>query len=231
MLTFNLRNKYIFGFILFFINCLNPIYIAGAETMNQQTEKDIILVGASVGNGWKFPELPNRKGINGFKLEFIPVFDSFDKSPAIESIVKRDKKPDVVIIKECSVYFPGDFSAYKQKVEGWVKLLEENRIQPVLATSVPPGKPEGFTANIKGIIKNIIGKPDKLNSVIEYNDWLKSYAKEHNLIVLDIEAALHISDNDRYLNPMYDRGDKVHVNPDAYRKLDDVAEKFLYNFK
>ena len=195
--------------------------------MKVKTDKNIVLIGASVGNGWKFPELQNRKNLSGYKLEFIPVFDSFDKGPAIDTLLMRENKPDTVIIKECSVYFPGDLADYKNKVASWVAALQKNNITPVLATSVPPGEPAGVTAKIKESIKGAIGKPRKIDNLMEYNDWIRSFAKEKGLKVLDLEATLRISAENRYLDPVYDRGDKVHLNAEAYKKLDEVAEKLL----
>lgn len=199
--------------------------------MNEKSSKQVVLIGASIGNGWKFPELPNRKNISGFELEFIPVFDSFDKTPALEKVFKKEKTPDVVIIKECSVYFPGQIDAYKSKIMEWTSKLKEKGIKPVLATSVPSGKPDSIAYDLKQMVKSVLGKPKKIDQLTEYNNWLRSFASDNNIVVLDFEKALRISDDNRYLNPKYDRGDYTHLNSEAYNVLDDVAEDFLAKIK
>ena len=188
---------------------------------------NVALVGASIGNGWKFHDLPERVGLEGFDLEFIPVFDTFDKSPAIDQLLSRENLPNVVIIKECSVYFPGDLDDYKNKIQHWATLLKNKDIDVVLATSVPTAEPQGWLSSAKGFVKEILGKPNKMKQLTSYNDWLREYSKKSNFMLLDLEASLRVSDQDRFMKPQYDRGDYVHLNESAYRVLDQVAYEFL----
>ena len=192
-----------------------------------KANKEIILVGASVGQGWKFPDLVDRKKLTGYKLDFIPVFDSFDKSSAIKSIVEREKKPNAVIIKECSVYFPGDLNLYENRIKKWVNELKKNNIEPILATTVPPGKPNSIVYKLKDFIKSITGKPKKIDSVTKYNEWLRDFSSKNGIKVLDLEQVLRISNGNRHLNPEYDRGDFTHLNNKAYLVLDNFMADFL----
>ncbi len=189
--------------------------------------KEIILIGASVAKNWKFPELVTRKKLKGYKLDFMPVFDTFDKSPAIKDIIKREKKPNAVIIKECSVYFPGDINLYKNRVKEWVNELKNNHIEPILATTVPSGKPDGIIYKLKYFIKSISGRPKKIDSITEYNEWVRDFSKKNGIKVLDLERILRVSDSNRYLKPKYDRGDFTHLNDKAYLVLDDFMVNFL----
>jgi len=225
-----LKNK--FNLCLFIVVSLFMVSEVGAVEENMPNKEiNVVLVGASIGNAWKFNELAERVGADGFQLEFIPLYDSFDKSLAIDDIVSRSELPDVVIIKECSVYFPGDMADYKNKITQWTQQLAEKNIDVVFATSVPVSERTGVTSKVKGLIKGIMGKPDKMKQLAAYNDWLREVAEQRGLAVLDLEATLRVSDENRYMNPKYDRGDHVHLNADAYQALDKLGKEFLSKIK
>lgn len=218
------------NFIQTLVVCCSVVFIniKGVSAVEiEQSDIDYVLVGASIGNGWKFNELTARTGIKDKKLEFIGVFDSFDKSPVLNEIYRRKNKPKAVIIKECSVYFPGDTKKYKEMVTKWVSELKANDIEPVLATTVPPGKPEGLVYKIKSFVKGILGKKNKFEEISSYNDWLREYSRTSGYRVLDLEKELRYSDHNRHLNPEYDRGDFTHLNSKAYQKLDNAMVQFL----
>jgi hypothetical protein len=185
-------------------NQANQVYSGELENAK------IALVCASVGAAWNvsehFPELD------------ISVYDEyqFDKSNRIQDILNSEK-PDIMIIKECAAYFPPDSQgtsmvAYQGLIEGWVSLCRNNGVIPVLTTVVPidPENPSNSGSS-------------QLDSILDYNDWVKQYCSSENISVLDLESALHISDGDRSLNPVYDSGDGLHPNDLAYtEKLDNI---------
>ena len=58
---------------------------------------------------------------------------------------------------------------------------------------------------------------------MEYNDWIKQYCSDEEVSVLDLEAALRVSDSNRVLNPDYDSGDGLHPNELGYtERLDSI---------
>ena len=57
----------------------------------------------------------------------------------------------------------------------------------------------------------------------EYNDWIKSYADENNLVVLDLEVPLRSEDPGRYLRDDLTKGDGLHLNANAYQILDNIV--------
>ncbi len=170
----------------------------------------IAFVCASVGYAWNIGE--------HFPQLNIKVYDEyqFDKSYRIQEILETEK-PDIMIIKECAAYFPPDsqgssMSAYKNLIRGWVNLSRSNGVIPVLTTVVPidPNNP-------------LNTGQAQLNSILEFNDWIKQYCRDENISVLDLEKALRISDTNRALNPIYDSGDGLHPNERAYtEKLDGI---------
>jgi len=209
--------KYIFISSLSFL----PMSLAMAQ------DKEIILIGASIGKSWRFDELPKRINLNQVKTEYIGIFDTFDKSAAVEEILARDNKPDVVIIKECSIFFPGDIGNYKKLTKNWIDKLTNNNIKTVIATAPPFSEPDSIIYRTKKYIKKILGKPDRYKQITDYNDWLRVYAKKNNINLLDLEAILRNSVENRYLNPKYDIGDHVHLNTEAYKELDKNIETIL----
>jgi len=169
----------------------------------------IAFVCASVGSNWNinehFPDLN------------ITIYDEyqFDKGYRISEILSQDK-PNIMIIKECAAYFPPDsqgsnMSAYQDLIRDWVNLCRGENVIPLLTTVVPidPDNP----SNVAG----------QLESILEYNDWIKQYCGDEDISVLDLEKALRVSDSNRSLNPSYDSGDGLHPNDIAYsEKLDPI---------
>lgn len=206
------------------------VHDASANNFDKKTLR-ISLVGASIGRGWDLPEWSKRTGQDKIMLAFFGVYD-FDKTKAIRKILGEDSKPNYVIIKECSTYFPVIKSSYTKSVEGWVSSLKEKRITPILATVIPPRKYSGLTIGYwKGVIKKLLGKgstkDEQWASIIEYNEWVKEYASRNGIKVLDLEDAARMNAKERYLDPKYDIGDGVHLNKEGYRALDRKLTEFF----
>ena len=196
--------------------------------------KHIVLVGASVGGDWNIAELPNRIGISGYTFEYVGEY-VFDKSDAVDKILKRtSNKPYAVILKECAVYFPGDFEKQKRLMQGWMEDLSKNDIVPIPATVVPVTLPHfPSVAYFKNSLKKYfpLGKIDiekRLRYISEYNDWIRRYSKEESLPLLDLERVLRRSDTDRRLRSNLTSGDGVHLNKEAYSLLDNIVLPALH---
>ena len=190
--------------------------------------KHVILLGASIGNGWNIGMLPNRIDAKGYTFEFIAEY-VFDKSEPLNQILKRSPKPYAVILKECSTYFPGKFEEQKRLMQQWIEALSKNGIIPIPATVVPVTTPRMLTvAYFKNLMKKYLpmGKiniEERQRYIIEYNDWIKKYAEEKGLAVLDLESALRRNNEDRRLRPELTSGDGMHLNRDAYSLLDAIV--------
>lgn len=202
---------------------------------NMEQLKKVLLLGASVGKHWNFSEWPERMNMDGYYFEMLPVY-TFDKTQGLEEILMRPKrkfrpsrtylksllkpaprKPDVIIIKECAAYFPGDIENYKKLMRSWVNKSIEYDIKPVLATVVPITEAHSHT------------KKDRLKRLLEFNDWLRQYANDKNLYCLDLEKALRTNEQQRYLRSDLAVQDGMHLNPKAYQILDNlVLENLKY---
>ena len=198
------------------------------STSLQAKELHLVLMGASIGREWNVPQLPERMKLEHITFEYIGVFDQFDKTVAINEIISRKLKPDVVIIKQCSVYFPGALTQYKILTQTWVKNLRDAGIRPVLATSVPIARSEAIMDKIKDVARiYILQRKPKMEQIEAFNDWIRQFSDNNGLAVLDLEKTLRISASDRYMRPDFDKGDRVHINQKAYAALDNIMPHLL----
>jgi hypothetical protein len=189
--------------------------------------KRVFLMGASVGKEWNLPEFPKRKNIDNIIFESAAIYQ-FDKSEALKELLIRPKRkfhltrtylkgffkqapqlPDMIIIKECAAYFPGDTKKYQIWIEEWVKGIKEAKIEVMLATVVPVTKERAEK------------EPTKMESIRDYNDWIRRYAQKENLKLLDLETALRTDPSSRFLKDDLTEGDGLHLNGKAYAILDD----------
>jgi hypothetical protein len=193
----------------------------------------VILIGASIGQGWQLGEWPRRTGTPAFTAEAIAAWQ-FDKTEAVQEVLMRPSrkfrltrtylkswfqpplpKPDIAILKECSSYFPGNLDAYQRSIRQWVQELQRRNVQVILATVVPVSKARA-AAN-----------PGKQESLLEYNRWIREYAREQHLALLDLEAAMRQEGEGSYLQDRFDVGDGTHLNAAAYEVLDTTLRTTL----
>jgi len=212
---------------LFLAGCGN----AGEKNMEKHgmKTKRIVLIGASVGKDWNFSGLRERAGIYDYTFESIAVY-KYDKTEALEEVLMRPKrkfKPtksylkgfftkspvpaDIIILKECAAYFPGDFEVYRKLMTSWVNMVKGAGKDVMVATVVPVTQ------------KHAEKMPGRLEAILQYNDWLRGYAKDNGITLLDLEAALREGPDKRYLKDELTSGDGLHINKEAYALLDKLA--------
>jgi hypothetical protein len=197
---------------------------AKGESMAKKTR--IILIGASVGQDWNLQEFTRRTNNDDYVFESVAAWQ-YDKTDALEEVLMRPRrkfhptksylkgffKPspapvDVVILKECAAYFPGDMVRYKELMKKWVGMIRDTKKEVLLATVAPVT--ETRAAKQKG----------KIEAILEYNDWIRQYAKDENITVIDLEAALRKGPETRFLKDELTSGDGTHLNRKAYDILD-----------
>ncbi len=186
----------------------------------------ILLLGASVGKQWNLGGWPSRMKRDDLEFEMVPVY-RFDKTTVLQEILIRPKrrirltkkfllsllqsrpaKPDLIIIKECAAYFPGDMNSYRQMVKDWDHLCREADVHTVLATVVPVTKDHSQE------------KPGRLEGIREFNQWIRGYTNQQDMFCLDLEKVLQTSDSEGILKDDLGDSDGLHLNPKAYRLLD-----------
>jgi len=188
----------------------------------------VVLIGASIARRWQLAEFPARTGRSDVALEYVGEY-GFDKSAAVDTVLARSgDRPDVVILKECGAYFPGDQPAYEALIGRWVEALRAAGIRPVLATVAPVAEPTGLSARLKELVKQwILRREDQNDAIAAYNNWVRRYAAEQRLALLDLEAAVDARMDERQLDPACDSGDGLHLNAEGYRRLDVALSALL----
>ena len=174
----------------------------------KQRIPDIVFIGASITRQWMID----------IRFPFIRVRDiyKFDKTEAIEEILSSIKPPDIVFLKECAAYFPGDLDKYRSMVRNWCDKLQKSNIRVVLVTVVPVTESHSR--------KN----PGRIEGIWKFNDWLREITSNSDIKLMDFELALSISKDKRFLNPGYAQKDGLHLNRTAYRKvLDPLLGSYL----
>ncbi len=191
----------------------------------------VVLIGASIGKAWNLPELPKRVHDDRHSFEALQVWD-YDKSEAVEETLIRPSRKfrftpgyvrgffepsprpaDLVILKECSSYFGGEVQMKRKQelFQHWVEEVREKNIPVMVATIVPITRAR---AEQDGVAKH--------RAILQFNDWVRAYAKEKKLPLLDLERALRTDDKERYLRDEFTSGDGSHLNRAAYDVLDRV---------
>lgn len=233
----------VFYIIILVVFCyFSVMLVSYSEANPMQKQRYIILLGASIGRAWDIESLPSRLKKNpltpsdlrltifNYKFEYVGEY-KFDKSKALHEILQRkEKRPDAIIIKECAAYFPGDVQMYQELMKGWIIKCKRSGIIPIPTTVVPVTRELPLKIKIKDIIKWIIGRKTqksindlRLKSLLEYNDWIKFFAQKECLVILDLETAVRISEEDRSLRPDLQSGDGLHLNEKAYTLLDQIV--------
>jgi hypothetical protein len=198
---------------------------APAVAADQAAKTRVLLLGASVGQDWRVDGLPKRLGNDRFQFEAVQAWQ-FDKTEALDEVLMRPKrkfkptktylkgffepapaKPDVIIIKECAAYFPGDLTSYREMVKKWVSTIRAAGRKPVIATVVPITRARTLT------------NPGRIESIRAFNDWVREYAAGEKMPLIDLEAALRTDGKERLLKDEYST-DGLHLNRKAYDALD-----------
>ena len=185
-------------------------------TPRESGTKYFVLVGASVGKDWDFEKLPQRLRVSsdivfGYRTKY-----AFDKSDEINALVSMPVPVTGVIIKECAAYFPRDISESQKLINDWVKILSSHSVTPILATVAPVTK------------EHDVKHPGRFASLLAFNDFIRDYASREGLLVLDLEKALRVSDEDRHLKNEYAQPDGLHLVEKAYcEALDGIVLPIL----
>lgn len=168
-------------------------------------DRTVVLVGASVGRDWRLHRRYPR-------LRTLALYQ-FDKTPALAQALAL--RPDAVILKECAAYFPRE-PEHQTLVPRWIRTLRQAGIRPVLATVVPVTR------------EHARHKPGRAEGLFAYNDWIRIYCEENKIPILDLEAAVRTSPEDRFLDGRLHAGDGLHLSARTYReRLDSLIPPLL----
>jgi hypothetical protein len=197
-----------------------------AEMVPTDKPRHVILIGASIGQQWNLSELPQRMNERRYTFEALQAWQ-YDKSEVVDETLMRPSRKfrlsmgylngflrpapetaNLIILKECSSYFPSDMQRNKDYMRRWVQEIRQKNIPVMLATVVPVTR------------ERALRDPGKQEALREFNDWLRAYTQQEGLPLLDLEQALRTDDKQRYLRDDLTSGDGSHLNHKAYDILD-----------
>lgn len=197
----------------------------------------VTLIGASIGEAWNLAGWATRIHAPEYSANSVAVWQ-FDKSEAVQEVLLRPRlrfrptrtylkalfgpspiKPDIVILKECSSYFPGNFERYRNSVCDWLQRIEAHKVLAMPATVVPVTRTRAAA------------DAGKQEGLVAFNHWIREYAQEQKLPLLDLEAALNDKTEGSYLREEYAARDGSHLNAKAYHVLDGSLKDILCSLK
>ncbi|MES9969236.1 MAG: GDSL-type esterase/lipase family protein [Candidatus Thiodiazotropha sp.] len=210
--------------------------IADTGTMDNATDpggsNKIVMIGASYLKGWPLKQvacLPVvNKGVSGETSTQVRQRFAAD---AISS------KPTAVIIwghinDFSNAPMEQEMQTRQTAIDNLKQMIDrtkEEGIIPIVATEITFGLESGIIASVMQFIGSALGKRsfhDYIRSnVMAVNEWIRSYADEHDIGVLEIEKLMSNEEGNRKQG--YYTDDLSHITDQAYQALQNFAEPFL----
>jgi lysophospholipase L1-like esterase len=192
----------------------------------------MVVTGASYAASWKDPDIGGyrivNRGVGGEETHQVLV--RFDRDVLAQ-------KPAVALIwghiNNIHRAPPGEMARVKDGIRRdyleMVRRARANGIEPVLATEVTLSEPPGLVNRAVALINQLRGKVSygaAVNGhVRDINAWLRDYARQEGIRLLDFEKAL--DDGNGFRRIEYTSGDGTHISPEGYAVLTALARERL----
>lgn len=210
----------------------NPLPEKHGVTATTTAGSSIVILGASYARSWPVKQLAERPVINRGVAgqETHELLARFEKDVVTE-------RPAVVIIwgfindifRSSPEALAARKEAIKQNVTQMVELARRNGIQPVLATEVTMRDKASWADTAMSWIGRAMGKrsyADNINEhVQEINAWIRDYAKQQTIPLLDLQPVL--ADANGLRKKEYAKKDGSHLTEAAYGALTRYTEPEL----
>ncbi len=195
----------------------------------------IVLIGASYAKGWSLDEIAGmtviNKGISGeqsfemlsrFQKDVLPLKPTAVIIWGFINDIHRSKREDI----------DAAIARAKKSFEEMVTLSKENGIIPILATEVTIRHKDSWSETLARWIGQLLMKKsyqDYVNQhVLDTNRWLKDFANQQNLLLLDLQPI--ISDSRNVRKKEYATEDGTHISSKGYEKLTLYARNQLLGY-
>jgi lysophospholipase L1-like esterase len=202
------------------------------EAQAKDTASAIVLLGASYVRSWQVHELHGRRTINrGVAGE---------RTDAMRERFARDvidARPQAVVIWGFlnDIHGAGDadvdavLARTRENIAAMVRMAQQHAIRPVLATDVTIRAPAGVASAVAGWIGRLRGKrsyQERVNErVLQTNAWIRAFAREQGIVVLDLEPLL--AEPDHVRRPAFATPDGTHISAAGYTEITAHAEEVL----
>jgi len=193
---------------------------------------DMVLIGASYAGGWDLSAAGTlrvvNRGVDGeqswqmldrFETDVISVSP---RAVLIWGYINDVHRNDPAKIEQT-------VARVQESFRRMVDLAVENGIEPVVATEVTLVVPDDLRSRLLGLVGRIRGKESYRRfvnrNVMGLNDWLRAYAAERDVLLLDLHAVL--SDENGARRPAFAKEDGSHIPEAGYRALTSYAKPIL----
>lgn len=195
-------------------------------------ERQIVLIGASYIKGWPIQEIANlkviNKGVNGNQ--------SFEMLARFQQDVIANKPQIVVIWGFINDIFGSKremvndaLEKVREHYKKMVAMSQDNGIIPIIATEITIRPIDSWKMTIRGWAGWILGQESYQayvnKHVRDVNQWIKDFARENGLFLLDFEPIL--SDAKGFRKKEFATPDGSHISPKGYEALTLYTENRL----
>jgi len=192
------------------------------DTVPQKGE--IVLIGASYTRGWNIQEIAGMKVIN----KGVDGNQSFEMLSRFQEDVIANRPKAALIwgfINDIHRSKRGDIQSTivraKDSIKEMVKFSKSNGIVPILGTEVTIRGADKFIENMSAVIGSLLGKESYQayvnKHVLAVNQWIKEFAKEEEILLLDFQPAL--SDEKGVRKKEFAVKDGSHISAEGYEKI------------
>lgn len=195
----------------------------------------IAIIGASYVEGWNIQKIAEmtvvNKGISG--EQSIEMRNRFAKD-----VVSLNPRAVIIwgMINDIfNANHEGIDTALEKTKDNFitmVKLAQDNGIIPILTTELTIRGKASWSETIANSIGKILGKKsyqDYVNKhVLAMNQWIRSYANDQNLLLLDLQHLL--SDEQGLRKKEYAVADGSHISPYGYEKLTSYTQTKIEDY-
>ncbi len=208
-----------------------------AATAEGKSPQPIVIIGASYAKSWPIGKIHGVDIVNrGEGGE-----QSSEMLSRFEKDVVAANPSHVIIWGFINDIFRSEQSELESKLEltktnfeQMVQISRANQIIPILATEVtirpPSGLKESLMAFFYGTILGKSSYQDYVNNHVEQvNRWIRDFAAQNNLSLLDFETILAREDGSR--RKAYATEDGSHISSQGYQALTEYAKEKLHSLK
>jgi lysophospholipase L1-like esterase len=204
----------------------------GFHVTNANNPPVLVIFGASYAADWKQPALPGYTVVNRGK-----------GGDATDQMLARFDR-DVVAAQPHSVLIWGHINnlhrapadglpAAQERIKSdyreMVARARRAGITPILATEVTLSEAIGLRNRLAAMVGKLRGKSGyaaKINAPVRaVNDWMREFARQEKLQLLDIEKLF--DDGEGYRKTEYTRDDGTHISEEGYADLTAYAQQHL----
>jgi len=187
-------------------------------------EGRIVLIGASYTRGWNIEEIAGMKVIN----KGVDGNQSFEMLARFQNDVIANK-PKAVLIwgfindihRSKRDEIQSTIVRAKESIKEMVKLSRTNGMIPILGTELTIRGADKFIENLSGLVGSLRGKEGYQayvnKHVMAVNQWVKEFAREEGIILLDFQPAL--SDPKGVRKKEFATKDGSHISAEGYEKM------------